>query len=397
MSQRDYYVILGISNDASASEIKKAYRKLAVQYHPDKNPDDKAAEEKFKECSEAYEVLSDDDKRAAYDRFGHAAFTANARSGGGGGGGGGFGGFHDPFDIFREVFTGGGGGGGGGAGDIFEQFFGGGGGGGRTGRARSANRRGSDLRYDLAITLEDAAFGVEKELELEKLNTCDTCSGSGSASNDGGTTNCATCGGTGAIISSRGFFQVQQTCPTCSGAGQTIANPCKRCDGAGRFQSTTRIKIKIPAGISDGSRIRVSRNGDAGSRGGAPGDLYVAIHIREHEIFEREDNDLFCEVPLSFGKATLGGELTVPTLEGRASIKIPHGTQTNTIFRLRDKGLQDVHTGRKGDLLVRVQIEVPTKLNAQQKENLQAFTESIGEENSPLHESFLEKAKRFFK
>ena len=383
---RDFYDVLGISREATQEEIKKAYRKLAIKFHPDKNPDDAAAEEKFKELGQAYEVLSDPEKRSAYDRFGHAAFTQ-----GGGGGGPGAGGFHDPFDIFREVF---GGGGGGGAGSIFEDLFSGGGGGGRR-RGRS-NTRGSDLRYDLQITLEEAASGVEKELELEKFVGCNSCGGSGSAEG-GETTTCSTCGGGGYIVSSRGFFQVQQTCPQCSGAGQIIANPCGTCRGSGRTQDSARIKMKIPAGVSTGVRLRSEGNGDSGQRGGVGGDLYVVIHVRDHEIFERDEEDLFCEVPVGFATAALGGELVVPTLEGKASIKIPPGTQSGTIFRLRDKGLQELGSRRKGDLHVRAIVEVPTKLDSEQKEKLRTFADSIGEKNSPLHESFIEKAKRFFK
>ncbi len=385
-SKPDCYDLLGVARDADPADIKKAYRKLAVKYHPDKNPGDHEAEEKFKEVGEAYEILSDPDKRAAYDRYGHAAFQA----GGAGGPRAGSGGFHDPFDIFREVFGGGAGRGGGG---IFEEFFGGGG---RATRDRSGRQRGADLRYDLQITLEEAAFGVEKELEIDKDMPCDACTGSGSADKDGGTRTCPTCGGVGQVIASRGFFQVQQTCPACQGAGQTISNPCGTCEGSGTFQKSTRIKLRIPAGISEGSRLRSSGNGDAGTRGGPAGDLYVVIHIREHEVFEREDNDLHCAVPISFAKATLGGELTVPTLEGKASIKVPSGTQTETIFRLRERGLPDLSGRRKGDLLVRVQVEVPTKLNADQRAKLEAFSESIGEHNEPIHEGFLEKAKRFF-
>ncbi|CAN5229329.1 molecular chaperone DnaJ [soil metagenome] len=385
-SKPDCYDLLGVSRDADAAEIKKAYRKLAVKFHPDKNPGDHEAEERFKEIGEAYEILSDEDKRAAYNRYGHAAFQA-------GGAGGARGGFHDPFDIFREVFSGAGGGGGG-AGGIFEEFFGGMGG--RATRDRSGRQRGSDLRYDLQITLEEAAFGIEKELEIEKDVSCDACAGSGSAARDGGTRTCPTCGGVGQVIASRGFFQVQQACPACQGAGQIISDPCQTCSGTGTTQKSTRIKLRIPAGISEGSRLRSSGNGDAGTRGGPSGDLYVVIHIREHEVFDREDTDLHCAVPISFVKATLGGELTVPTLQGKASIKIPPGTQTETIFRLRERGLPDLAGRRKGDLLVRVQVEVPTKLNAQQRDKLKAFSESIGEHNEPLHESFLEKAKRFF-
>ncbi len=377
--KRDYYEILGVDRNASASDIKKAYRKLAVKFHPDKNPDDKEAEDRFKELGEAYEILMDDDKRAAYDRYGHAAFAQ-------GGGGGGMRGV-DPFDVFREVFGGGGGGGGG----IFEEFFGGGG-----RRDRSGRQRGSDLRYDLQITLEEAATGVEKQLELEKFAKCDKCSGSGSADGSG-TNTCSTCGGAGQVISSRGFFQVQQTCPSCGGSGQTIANPCTKCGGDGRAQKSTRIKLKIPAGIANGSRLRTSGNGDAGVRGGPSGDLYVVIHIREHEIFERDENDLFCEVPISFAKAALGGELSVPTLEGKSSIKVPPGTQNGTIFRIRNKGITFLNSSRKGDLHVRVQVEVPTKLNSSQREKLQDFADSIGDKNSPMSESFIEKAKRFFK
>ena len=378
--KRDYYEVLSVTKDAEKSVIKKAYRRLAVEYHPDKNPDDPEAEEKFKELGEAYEALMDDDKRAAYDRFGHAAFENGGMGGGGGG-------FHDAADIFRSVF-----GGGGGGGSIFDDLFGGGG----RSRDSSGRQRGADLRYDLQISLEEAAAGIEKELELEKAEVCDKCDGKGSASSSG-TKTCDMCGGHGQVISSRGFFQVQQTCPTCNGSGQIIKDPCKKCDGEGRANKSSRIKIRIPAGIDGGTRLRTSGNGEAGVRGGPPGDLFVVVHIREDEVFEREGQDLLCEVPLSFSTAALGGELDVPTLEGRANIKIPPGTQNNTVFRLRDKGVTHLNSSRKGDLHIRVQIEVPTKLNSEQKEKLNEFAESIGEKNSPIHESFFEKAKKFFK
>ena len=384
MEKRCYYEMLGVTRESTSVEIKKAYRKMAVQHHPDKNPDDPNAEEKFKEIGEAYEVLSDDDKRAAYDRYGHAAFSQGTGPSARGAGG-----FHDPMDIFREVF------GGGGGGSIFEEIFGAGGGGGR--RQRGMKRPGSDLRYDLPITLEEAAFGTEKELELEKFSSCESCSGSGAAGGKGDVRACPTCGGAGQVVTTRGFFQVQQTCPACAGSGETIANPCPSCEGEGRLQQTSRIKLKIPAGISEGSRLRSSGNGDAGLRGGPAGDLYVVIHIREHDVFERDHEDLYCEVPIPFSMAALGGDLVVPTLEGKASIKVPAGTQTDTAFRLRGKGMPDLGTGNKGDLLVNVQVEVPTKLSREQEEKLREFAESIGEENSPMRESFIEKAKRFFK
>ena len=282
-------------------------------------------------------------------------------------------------------------GGGGGGGGIFEELFGGG-----RRRRGGANNRGADLRYDLQISLEEAAAGCEKELELEKAVACKQCGGSGSA-DGGGAESCSTCGGLGQVISARGFFQVQQTCPDCRGSGQTIKNPCRECGGDGRVAEFNRIKIKIPAGIDHGSRIRSTGNGEAGLRGGVNGDLYVVIHIKEHDVFERDENDLFCEVPISFAGAALGGELEVPTLDGRASIKVPPGTQTGTVFRLRDRGVPFLNSSRKGDLMVRVQVEVPTKLNHSQRDKLQAFANSIGEKNSPIHENFFEKAKRFFK
>jgi len=385
-TKRDYYDILGVSKDVSAADLKKAYRKLAIKFHPDKNPDDKEAEEKFKELGEAYEALSDDDKRAAYDRYGHAAFE---NGGGGGRGGFGGGGFHDASDIFSQVFGGAFGGGGGGFEDIF------GGGGGRRRRDPSGRQPGSDLRYDLEISLEEAAEGVQKELEIEKLETCSSCNSSGSQSGSGRET-CLTCRGQGAVTRQHGIFVQQTECPACNGAGQTITDPCSDCHGEGRLNETTRIKINIPAGVDDGTRLRSTGNGDAGMRGGQPGDLYVFLHIKKHEIFEREDDNLFCEVPIPFATATVGGELEVPTLEGKSSIKIPAGTQGGTTFRLRNRGIKDLRSGGKGDLHIEVNIEVPTKLNSDQKEKLNEFAESIGAKNNPMQESFFEKAKRFF-
>jgi molecular chaperone DnaJ len=386
MSKRDYYEILEVTRTATSEEIKRSYRKLAVKFHPDKNPGDHTAEEKFKELGEAYDVLMDDSKRPAYDRYGHAAFA----QGTGGPRAGGSGGFHDPFDIFREVFGASGGGGGGG---IFEQFFGGA----ASAKAdRDGKQRGSDLRYDMQIRLEEAAFGCEKEIEVSKLETCDVCHGSG-AEQGSRAVACRDCGGRGQVISSRGFFQVSQTCPRCRGTGQVIERPCRKCNGEGRSEAPTRIKLKIPAGIEDGSRLRSVRNGEAGLRGGPPGDLYVVIHIKEHEVFEREESNLFCEVPVSFSTAALGGEITVPTLEGQAHLKVPAGTQSGTAFKLRSKGIPTLNSAARGDLIVRVVVEVPTKLNADQRKKLEELAALMGEENSPLHKSFFEKAKEFFR
>jgi molecular chaperone DnaJ len=384
-AKRDYYEVLGVSKTATEDEMKKAYRKLAVQFHPDKNPGDKSAEDKFKEVGEAYDILSDADKRAAYDRYGHQAFSGGMPGAGAGGGG-----FHDPFDIFREVFSGGGGGGGG----IFEQFFGGGGGGGRR-RSTTGPARGSDLRVNLEITLEEAANGAEKEVTVERLVPCKTCTGSGSSSG-AAKKQCRTCGGVGQVISSRGFFQIQQTCPDCDGAGETISDPCKSCRGAGRQKERNSIRLKVPAGIEEGTQLRSTGNGDLGQRGGPAGDLYVLIHLRPHDVFEREGHDLHCEMPLSFATAALGGELEVPTLAGKATVKVPPGTQNGTTFRLRGKGMKVLGRDQHGDLYVHVQIAVPNKLTTEQREKLQEFAKALGENNSPLHESFFAKAKKFF-
>ena len=381
--KRDYYEILGVSREATPEEMKTAYRKLAVKLHPDKNPGDPTAEERFKELGEAYEALSDPDKRAAYDRYGHAAFSGGM---GGGRSGGGGGGFHDPMDIFSQVFGGAFGGG-------FEEFFGGGGGGGR--RKSSGKQRGSDLRYDLEISLEEAARGVEKELEIERYVPCDTC-GSKGTKGSGGVKVCSTCGGRGVVARQAGIFIQQSTCPECRGAGETISDPCSSCKGEGRVQRESRIKLRIPAGVDTGTRLRSSGNGDAGVRGGDAGDLYVFLHVRDHDVFERDGDDLFCEVPLPFAVAALGGELKVPTLDGQSSIKIPVGTQGGTVFRLRGKGVAALSGGRPGDLNVRIQVEIPIKLNGSQQDKLRAFADSIGEQNSPMQESFFQKAKRFF-
>ena len=385
--KRDYYEILGVAKGASADEIKKAYRKLAVKLHPDKNPGDKGAEDNFKELGEAYEAVSDPDKRAAYDRYGHAAFAQGSGPARGGAG------FHDPFDIFREVFGGGGGGGGAGGG-IFEQFFGGGGGGAK--QDRESRQRGSDLRYDMQITLEEAAFGAEKEIEVSKLSACGACSGTG-AEKGSRVVTCHTCGGRGQVVSSRGFFQVSQTCPRCRGVGQIIEKPCRVCEGEGRVEKTTRIKLKIPAGIAEGSRLRSSRNGEAGVRGGAHGDLYVVVHIKEHAIFQREEDNLYCELPISFTLAALGGEIAVPTLEGKANLKVPAGTQSGQVFKLRDKGIVNVNGRDRGDLMARLMVEVPTRLNAEQRQKLEEFSELCGDENTPLHKGFFDRAKEFFR
>jgi molecular chaperone DnaJ len=382
--KRDYYEVLGVPRDVAAEDLKKAYRKLAVKFHPDKNPDDKSAEGKFKEVGEAYDVLSDEQKRAAYDRYGHAAFA-----GGMGGPSAGGGGFHDPFDVFRDVFGGGGGG-------IFEQFFGGSGGGGG-GRRRDGPQRGNDLRYGMEISLEDAAHGVEREIEYERSASCKPCSGSGSASGGGGKKGCRTCGGVGQVISSRGFFQIQQTCPDCNGSGEMISDPCRVCSGTGRSKERTKVRVKVPAGIEDGSRLRSTGNGDLGVKNGPPGDLYIVIQVKAHEIFEREGDDLHCDLPLSFAIAALGGEITVPTMEAKAAVKIPAGTQNGTTFRLRGKGMKVLGEDRHGDLYVHVQIAVPTKLNGEQREKLDVFAQSLGEQSSPMEESFFEKAKKFFR
>jgi molecular chaperone DnaJ len=371
---RDYYEILTVERTATEEEVKRSYRKLAVKFHPDKNPDDPHAEEKFKELGEAYDVLMDADKRAAYDRFGHAAFAQGTAAGRG---------FHDPFDIFREVFGGGGG--------IFETFFGGGGGG--SGEDR---HRGSDLRYDMQITLEEAAFGVEKEIEIRKLDACDRCKGTGA---EGGsrTINCPTCGGRGQVVTSRGFFQVSQTCPRCRGVGQIIEKPCRDCGGEGRLEKPSRIQLKIPPGIAEGSRLRSSGNGEAGIRGGAHGDLYVVIHVQEHPIFHREEDNLYCEVPIPFSLAALGGEVPVPTLDGKAHVKIPAGTQGGQMFKLRGKGIVNINGRERGDLLARMIVEVPTRLNTEQKQKLKEFADLMGEENTPLRKSFFDSAKELFR
>jgi molecular chaperone DnaJ len=375
VAKRDYYEILGVERGASDEEIKKSYRKLAIKFHPDKNPGDKAAEEKFKELGEAYEVLNDPQQRAAYDQYGHAAFDRRA--------GGGFargGGFHDPFDIFREVF---------GGSSILDELFGGG------GRDPSGPQRGDDLRYDLEISFEEAANGCEKEISVTKAERCDACSGSGAEPGSKVKT-CNMCGGRGQVLASRGIFSIAQACPQCHGAGRTMEKPCRACHGAGRREQASKIKLRIPAGVDTGSRLRSAGNGEAGVRGGPTGDLYVVLHVKAHEIFHREGDDLLCEVPVTFVQATLGAEIEVPTLAGKTEIKIPAGTQPGTMFRLKGKGIKNVQGRGYGDLHVRINIEVPTHLTSEQKAKLQEFANLCNGKESPIRESFFEKAKNLF-
>lgn len=380
MTKRDYYEVLGVAKGASEEELKKAYRKMAVKYHPDKNPGDKSAEEKFKELGEAYEVLNDPQKRAAYDQYGHAAFDKRA---GAGFNRPGSGGFHDPFDVFREVF---------GGGSIFEDLFGSSGGGRQD---PTQSQRGQDLRYDMELSFEEAARGCEKEISVTKPEVCEVCQGSGAESGSKARV-CPTCGGRGQVITSRGIFSIAQSCPQCQGAGRVLDKPCKNCHGQGRRERTSKITLRIPAGVDTGSRLRSAGNGEAGWRGGPPGDLYVVLHVRAHEFFQREGDDLLCEVPISFVQAALGAEVDVPTLDGKAAIKIPAGTQPGTMLRLKGKGMKNVQGYGFGDLHVRVNVEVPTHLSAPQKAKLQEFADLCNGKESPLSQSFFDKAKKLF-
>lgn len=383
-SDKDYYQILEISKNATQEEIKKAYRKLAIKYHPDKNPGDKSAEEKFKEISKAYEVLSDPNKRAQYDQFGHEAFTRS----GAGRAGGGFSSydFHDPFDIFREVF------GANGGGSFFDDLFGNP----RSRRSSNAPRDGADLRFDLEIDFEDAVFGTEKKIRIPKMETCPDCNGTGCAKGSGRKT-CPYCGGRGQTSITQGFFSIRQTCPHCEGTGQVIDNPCKTCNGSGLVSTEKTLKIHIPPGVDTGSKLRVAGEGEGGIKGGKPGDLYVIIHVRPHEIFKRDGQDVICELPIDFTTATLGGVVEVPTVTGKAKLKIPEATQNGAVLRIKGKGMPSLKGGQRGDQFVKIFIEVPTNLNSKQKELLRQFAEESKKAGShPIIESFINKAKKFF-
>jgi molecular chaperone DnaJ len=371
MAKRDYYEILGVARDAAEGDVKKAYRRLAMKFHPDRNPDDESAEEKFKEATEAYEVLTDSEKREAYDRFGHAGVDPQA-GGMGGFDGGGFG------DIFSDVF-----------GDIF---------GGSGGRGRSSVQRGADLRYALDLNLEQAVAGDSVEIIVPVLTGCEECDGSGAKPGTSAST-CPDCGGAGQVRVAQGFFSLQQTCPRCRGAGRVITDPCADCGGSGRKEKRKTLSVRIPSGVDTGDRIRLAGEGEAGFNGGPPGDLYVQIEVREHPIFVREGKNLYCEVPISFVDAALGGELEVPTLDGRVKLKIPAETQTGKLFRLRGKGVAPVRGGGVGDLLCRVQLETPVKLAESQKQLLRDFKSSLddgGAKHSPRETSWFQGVKDFF-
>ncbi|MGN7918094.1 molecular chaperone DnaJ [Lysobacter sp. 22409] len=372
MSKRDYYEVLGVARNAGDDDLKKAYRRCAMKHHPDRNPGDAAAEAAFKECKEAYEVLADANKRRAYDQHGHAAFEHGMGGGGGGPG------YADMGDIF---------------GDIFGNIFGGGGGGGSR-----APRRGADIGYVMELSLEEAVGGIEKQIEIPTLDACDTCEGSGSA--DGKVESCTTCGGRGQVRFQRGIFSMQQTCPHCNGRGQSIANPCGDCHGQGRVERTKTLSVKIPAGVDNGDRIRLTGEGEAGPTGSPPGDLYVEVRVREHEIFQRDGDDLHCEVPIRISQAALGDTIRVPTLGGEVELRIPGETQSGKLFRLRDKGVKSVRSRKPGDLYCRAVVETPVNLTPEQRELLEKFEATfVGEgarKHSPRSSTFLDGVKGFW-
>ena len=372
-NKRDYYEVLGVSRGANDDEIKKAYRRLAIQYHPDRNPGDRQAEEKFKECNEAYQVLSDPDKRSQYDRFGHAAFQGPQ-------GGGGFGGF-DFSQGFEDVFS-----------DIFGDFFGTG-----RGRSRARSRRGDDLRYDLEIDFEDAHRGAERIIKVARLSQCEACNGSRTAAGSGGQRTCPNCRGTGQVRTQQGFFSISTTCAQCRGEGSIISDPCPKCQGQGRVRKLQSLSVRIPPGVDNGSRLKLRGEGEAGFGGGPAGDLYVVIHVREHPIFARQDNDVIVEVPVSFPQAALGAEIEVPTLDGKVKFKIPSGTQSGKVFRLKSKGFTDLHGYGRGDELVKIVVETPKRLSARQRELLEEFAKISGEDvNHPLSKGFVDKIREMF-
>jgi len=370
MAKRDYYEVLGVSRNASSDELKKAYRKVAMKHHPDRNQGDNKSEEKFKEASEAFEVLGDKEKRSRYDQFGHVAEGMGSGMGGfGAAGGSGFG------DVF---------------GDIFSEFFNG-----SPGSTASRGERGSDLQYNMEISFEDAVFGSSKEIDVPRMETCDSCSGLG-AESEKDIKICGTCGGTGQQRVQQGFFSVATTCSSCRGQGKTISNPCKTCQGRTRVSKTKLIRVNIPAGVSSGSRIKLTGEGEHGVNGGSSGDLYIVLSVKDHSIFERDGADIFCEVPISFAQATLGTDLEVPTLEGKARLKIPAGTQTHKIFRLKNQGIAHLRGGGRGDLHVRIVVETPTKLSERQIELLKEFDDCSDEESNPIRDKFVKSIKNLF-
>jgi molecular chaperone DnaJ len=376
LAKADFYELLGVSKGADEKELKSAFRKLAMKYHPDKNPDDAESEQKFKEINEAYEMLKDPQKRAAYDQYGHAAFEQGGPGGGAGFGGGGAGGFHD---IFEDIF-----------GDMM------GGGGQRQRRSSGGRERGADLRYNMEISLEEAFEGKTAQIRVPTSVSCDTCSGSGAKPGSSPTT-CSTCGGIGRVRAAQGFFSVERTCPTCHGNGQMISDPCTKCSGQGRVSEEKSLSVNIPAGIEDGTRIRVAGEGEAGQRGGPTGDLYIFLSVRPHEFFQREGADLYCMVPISMTKAALGGKFEVTTLDGSKSrVTVPEGTQSGKELRMRSKGMPVMRSSQKGDLYIRIAVETPQHLSRRQKELLEEFQEISSNENNPESSGFFSKMKGFF-